>query len=93
MLLRLRHPRIIRELFDPHKPSCGIVTSDAEIYGASIVDDDPFIVMPLFTNGNARSYVEKNPQCNRLNFVSDPYFPNGRSISNELFRSETLSKD
>jgi serine/threonine protein kinase len=40
-----------------------------EIYGASIVDDDPFIVMPLYVNGNARAYVENNPTCNRLSFV------------------------
>jgi hypothetical protein len=26
--------------------------------------------MPLYVNGNARAYVEKNPRCDRLSFVS-----------------------
>ena len=41
-----------------------------EFLGANILDDEPFIVMPLIANGNIREYINNNPSCDRLKFVS-----------------------
>lgn len=40
-----------------------------EFLGANYLEDKPFIVMPYLKNGNARDYVGRNPQCNRLRIV------------------------
>jgi len=40
-----------------------------EFLGANILDDQPFLVMPLIEGGNARDYVSQYPDCNRLKIV------------------------
>ena len=40
-----------------------------EFLGANELDDKPFIVMPYLKNGNARDYVQKHPNCDRLRIV------------------------
>lgn len=42
----------------------------SEFLGANILDDEPFIVMPLIANGNVTNYINNNPNCDRLRFVS-----------------------
>jgi hypothetical protein len=41
-----------------------------EFFGANVLDDKPFIVMPYYPNGNARDYVQRNPDCDRIKIVS-----------------------
>lgn len=41
----------------------------AEFLGANILDDKPFLVMPYLKNGNARDYLHKHPNGNRLQIV------------------------
>ena len=43
-----------------------------EFFGANIVDDTPFIVMPLLKNGNALGFVLANPTCGRVKIVWSP---------------------
>ncbi|KAF8185737.1 kinase-like domain-containing protein [Pholiota molesta] len=40
-----------------------------QFIGVSVLDDDPFIVMPLMKHGNVRDYLDKNPNCNRLEII------------------------
>ncbi|KAF9055624.1 kinase-like domain-containing protein [Panaeolus papilionaceus] len=40
-----------------------------QFLGANILDDDPFIVMPLVPNGNIRSFIRKHPNSDRLKFI------------------------
>ncbi|PPR08181.1 hypothetical protein CVT24_001531 [Panaeolus cyanescens] len=39
-----------------------------QFLGANILDNTPFIVMPLIENGNIRTYIQKHPNCDRLKF-------------------------
>jgi hypothetical protein len=39
------------------------------IFGANVLDDEPFLVMDLHENGNARTFLKKNPEKNRLELV------------------------
>ena len=41
-----------------------------EFFGANVLDDKPFIVMPYYPNGNARNYVQRYPDCDRIKIVS-----------------------
>ena len=41
----------------------------SEFLGANILDDEPFIVMPMIPNGNICDYILKNPNCDRLRLV------------------------
>jgi hypothetical protein len=40
-----------------------------EFLGANEFDNRPFIVMPYLKNGNARDYVLRYPDCDRLQIV------------------------
>jgi hypothetical protein len=66
----LLHPHILRE------PACSfphpkrVPDDHVEFLGANVLDDTPFIVMPLLKNGNARDYIHVNPGCNRQKIVS-----------------------
>ena len=40
-----------------------------EFLGANILDEKPFIVMPYLANGNARDYLQKHPNADRLQIV------------------------
>jgi hypothetical protein len=40
-----------------------------EFLGANELDDRPFVVMPYMKNGNARDYVQRHPNCDRLKIV------------------------
>jgi len=42
-----------------------------EFLGANVLDDKPFILMPLVKNGNVRDYIDCNPDCNRQRVVSE----------------------
>lgn len=42
-----------------------------QFLGANILDDTPFIMMPLLRNGNARNYVQSHPSCNRIKILHD----------------------
>ena len=53
----------------PQSLQCAHLLSK-EFLGANIFDDNPFIVMPLFSKGNARDYVQTHPKCNRVRLVS-----------------------
>jgi serine/threonine protein kinase len=66
----IRHPNILRE---------SVYTEDisstqylVEFLGANILDDKPFIVMPYLPNGNARDYLLKHPNGDRLKIVCTP---------------------
>ncbi|KAG7439931.1 kinase-like protein [Guyanagaster necrorhizus] len=39
--------------------------------GANILDDAPFVVTPYLRNGNARKFVEAQPNCDRLKMLTD----------------------
>ena len=41
-----------------------------EFLGANVLDGKPFIVMPFLKNGNARDYIDNNPDCDRPKIVS-----------------------
>jgi serine/threonine protein kinase len=41
-----------------------------EFFGANILDEKPFIVMPYLVNGNARDYLLEHPNEDRLQIVS-----------------------
>lgn len=43
-----------------------------EFLGANVLDERPFIVMPYLKNGNARTYLEEHPNCDRLLIVGEP---------------------
>lgn len=45
-----------------------------EFFGANILDDEPFIVVPWIPNGNVLDYINNHPYCNRLVFVSLLFF-------------------
>ncbi|KAF8811047.1 kinase-like protein [Phlegmacium glaucopus] len=40
-----------------------------QFLGANILDDEPFIVMPLIANGNVHDYINNNPNCDRLRLI------------------------
>ncbi|KZP30555.1 kinase-like protein, partial [Athelia psychrophila] len=40
-----------------------------QFLGANVWDDRPFIVMPYLAYGNARSYIQAHPQCNRIKIL------------------------
>ncbi|KAF8956482.1 kinase-like domain-containing protein [Flammula alnicola] len=40
-----------------------------QFLGANILDDKPFLVMPLIEHGNARDFIDNNPDCNRLKII------------------------
>uniref|UniRef100_A0A8H7Y9N2 Protein kinase domain-containing protein n=1 Tax=Psilocybe cubensis TaxID=181762 RepID=A0A8H7Y9N2_PSICU len=40
-----------------------------QFLGANILDDEPFLVMPLVEGGNARDYIDNHPHCNRIKIV------------------------
>ncbi|TFK68136.1 kinase-like protein [Pluteus cervinus] len=42
-----------------------------QFLGANILDERPFIVMPLMRNGNARDFIVKEPRCDRLKILHD----------------------
>jgi hypothetical protein len=41
----------------------------AAILGANVLDDEPFLVMELHQMGDARAFLKKNPNRNRLELV------------------------
>lgn len=45
-----------------------------QFLGANEFDDQPFIVMPYMQNGNARDYVRRHRECNRLQIVESLAF-------------------
>ena len=49
-----------------------ILTFNAqEFLGANVLDNKPFILMPLIKNGNVRDYISCNPDCDRQRIVSE----------------------
>lgn len=40
-----------------------------QFLGANEFDDKPFIVMPYLKNGNAREYIQRHPECDRLQIL------------------------
>jgi hypothetical protein len=46
----------------------------SEFLGANELDDRPFIVMPYLKNGNARDYIQNNPECDLLQIVQAFFF-------------------
>jgi hypothetical protein len=44
-----------------------------EFLGANVLDEKPFIVMPLLRNGNARDYIQDHPTYDRLQLVGYDY--------------------
>ena len=40
-----------------------------EFLGANTLNNKPFIVTPLISNGNARVYIQNYPGCDRLTIV------------------------
>ncbi|KAF8153325.1 kinase-like domain-containing protein [Crassisporium funariophilum] len=40
-----------------------------QFLGANVFDDKPFIVMPYLKNGNARDYLQSNPNCDRVRIL------------------------
>ena len=71
----LRHPHILRK---PSRASLHLTVFTflpQEFLGANVLDDKPFIVMPLMENGNARDYIDRNPTCDRQRMVSCIYIP------------------
>jgi hypothetical protein len=66
----LRHIHILRNLFTMIRVSeCSCPLWYSEFLGANELDDRPFIVMPYMQNGNARDYVQRHPNCDRLKIV------------------------
>ena len=66
----LRHPNILRELIRPIRNFLNASNRcPAEFLGANILDEKPFIVMPYLENGNARHYLQKHPDHDRLQIV------------------------
>jgi hypothetical protein len=39
-----------------------------------MLDSEPFVVMPLYKNGNARNYLRDNMRCSRLRIVASLIF-------------------
>ncbi|CAA7270611.1 unnamed protein product [Cyclocybe aegerita] len=40
-----------------------------QFLGANILNEEPFIVMPLIKNGNARDYIDEHPECDCLKLI------------------------
>jgi serine/threonine protein kinase len=64
-----------------------------EFLGANVLDEKPFIVMPLLKNGNARDYVSAHPYFDilrlvRIGLIANKNYPNfNNPASSRLFGS------
>ena len=57
-------------------PWCKVhFTAAAEFLGANVLDERPFIVTPYLTNGNARTYIQNNSDCDRQKIVRSQRSP------------------
>ena len=72
---QVRHPNIISRFKIYNRHLLYVESYFVVFLGANVLDDQPFIVMPYFKNGNVRDYLVKHPDSDRLQIVCIPVTP------------------
>src|SRR3984957_16589735 len=70
----LRHPSVLRASLK-NLSQVMLTSESSEFLGANILDEKPFVVMPVMRNGNENMYIQSHPECNRNEIVCHYFGP------------------